>query len=343
LIRTSAFNCRMVLALATITVIGTRTAAADDREPLLSKTRQLTTPAMGFTKAGEAYFSPDASLVIFQAVPIGEEHYQIYIMPTKGGTPRRISTGKGACTCGYFHPTNQSVIFAASHTDPRIENPDIKVPIPGYKREGRTYQWDFNPFMEIYRAAPDGTGLVNLTNSPGYDAEGAYSRDGKLIIFASDRDGHMNLYRMNANGSDVFQITKTQNCYNGGPFLSPDGKRVVFRADRKKKDYLQLYMIRPDGTDEIALTDDDQVNWAPYWHPNSRSIAFTTSRQGHRNYEIYLMNVENRKSLRVTNSPRFDGLPVFSNDGKQMMWTSQRSQDGSSQVFVADFELPDGY
>ena len=40
--------------------------------------------------------------------------------------------------------------------------------------------------------------------------------------------------------------------YNGGPFFSPDGKRIVFRSDRKKKDYLQIYVINADGTGERA-------------------------------------------------------------------------------------------
>ena len=39
----------------------------------------------------------------------------------------------------------------------------------------------------------------------------------------------------------------------------------------------------------------------------------------------------------------FDGLPVFSPNGKWMMWTSQRGPTGTSQVFLADFKLPEGF
>ncbi len=310
---------------------------------ILSNVRQLTDTSMGFEKAGEAYFSPDGKTVIFQAVPDGAQHYQIYTIPTAGGKPKLVSTGRGACTCAYFHPTEKKIIFASSHEDPRIDDPDAEFPVPGYKREGSQYKWDFNPFMDIYTANPDGSSLMKLTDAIGYDAEGAYSKDGKMIAFASNRDGHMNLYTMKADGSDVRQVTRVKDCYNGGPFLSPDGKRIIFRADRDRKDYLQIYVINADGTGEAQLTSNDAVNWAPYWHPNGKTIVFTTSLHGHRNYEVYLMNVETRAFHRVTHSRRFDGLPVFSNDGKMMMWTSQRSTSGESQVFVAEFKLPSGF
>ncbi|NOT00850.1 MAG: hypothetical protein HOP29_09500 [Phycisphaerales bacterium] len=316
---------------------------AGDESSILRNVRQLTNPEMGLEKAGEAYFSPDGKSVIFQAVPTGQEQYQIYTVPFEGGTPRLVSTGKGACTCAYFRPDGRKIVFASSHEDPRLTDPSIEIPTPGYKREGSRYSWDFNPFMDIYETDLDGGGLVNLTKSDGYDAEGAYSIDGKRIAFASNRDGHMNLYVMNADGSDVRPVTHTKDCYNGGPFLSPDGKRIVFRADRQKRDYLQIYVVDVDGSNEVQLTDNEHVNWAPFWHPNGKAILFTTSMQGHQNYEVYLMSVDTRALHRVTDSPRFDGLAVFSPDGRRMMWTSQRGPDQSSQVFVADFVLPVGF
>jgi len=323
--------------------IGDERGAKSDR-PVLSNIHQLTTPEMGFEKAGEAYFSPDGASLIFQAVPKGKKFYQIYAMPITGGKPKMVSTGQGACTCGYFNPNGTQIIFASSHKDPRLKDPKANIPDPpGYSRSGSKYRWDFNPYMDIYKANLDGSSLTPLTSTYGYDAEGAYSKDGSQIAFSSNRDGSMNIYIMNADGSHVRRLTDTKDCYNGGPFLSPDGKRIIFRADRQKRDYLQIYVMDADGSNEIQLTDDDNVNWAPFWHPDGKTIVFTTSKHGHRNYEVYLMRLKDRRLHRVTNSPRFDGLPVFSPDGKRMMWTSQRGADGSSQVFVADFTMPESF
>lgn len=298
---------------------------------------QLTFPSMGFEKAGEAYFSPDSQTIIFQAVPKGQEHYQIYTLSLKDQQPMMVSTSKGACTCAYFKPDGQKIIFASSHEDPHLE---AQEPSPSQKTQTGNYKWDLTPYMNIYEANPDGTCLTPLTRGSAYHAECAYSPDGSRIVYASNQDGSMNIYTMKADGSDHQQVTQTTSCYNGGPFFSPDGNHIIFRADRDKPDYLQIYVIQTDGTNERQLTFNSAVNWAPYWHPNGKVIAFTTSLHGHRHYEIYLLNIENGVHYRLTHSSSFDGLPVFNREGNKMLWTSKRGADQTSQVFIADFALP---
>lgn len=309
--------------------------------PMLQNIRQVTYPSMGFEKAGEGYFSPDGKQIIFQAVPTGEKNYQIYTMDLCESIPKMVSTGKGACTCANFHPNNQKIIFASSHEDPGLNNPDFYLSVPGYKREGGNYAWDFTPYMNIYEANVDGSNLKALTSGYSYHAECAYSFDGSKIVFASNVDGSMNLYTMNSDGSDVFQVTHTTNCYNGGPFFSPDGSQIIYRADQEKPDYLQIFICNADGSGEKQMTLNNAVNWAPYWHPSGSFFCFTTSLHGHRHYEIYLMDISG-SSKRLTHNDTFDGLGVFSPDGKKIMWTSKRGIDGTSQLFIADFlhEVP---
>jgi Tol biopolymer transport system component len=194
--------------------------------------------------------------------------------------------------------------------------------------------------MNIYDANPDGSDLTPLTSGPAYHAECAYSPDGSQIVYASNEDGSMNLYVMQADGSDIRQITHSTTCYNGGPFFSPDGEWIIFRADRERAHYLQLFLIRQDGSQERQLTLNQAINWAPYWHPHGKVIAYTTSLHGHRNYEIYLMNIETGIEHRLTYHPAFDGLPAFSLDGQKILWTSKRG-DSTSQVYIADFKMPD--
>ncbi len=304
----------------------------------LKNIKQLTSPEMGFEKAGEAYFSPDGKMIAFQAVPHGQEHYQIFTMDLVERIPRMVSTGKGACTCAYFRPDGKKLIFASSHTDPGLSADGGEV--PGYQRQGGRYSWQFTPYMNIFEANVDGSALTPLTTGSAYSAECAYSADGSQIVFASNRDGNMNLYTMHADGTNVQQVTHTVQGYNGGPFFSPNGNQIVFRADYDQPDYLQIYVINTDGTALQQLTQNGAVNWAPYWHPNGQVIAYTTSIHGHSHYEIYLLNIETKQSYRLTHNASFDGLPVFSNDGKKLMWTSKRGADKTSQIFIADFIMP---
>jgi TolB protein len=311
----------------------------------LTKIRQVT---FGLARAGEGYFSPDGRSIIFQAVPHvppatfhhprpDEDGYQIYMAELGDDAPiRMVSTGKGRCTCPYFHPDGRSILFASTHLSPSIEAEPPRG--PAYSRTAR-YRWEFPDSMDIFTAGLDGKGLKRLTDTPGYDAEASYSADGKRIVFTSFRDGDGEIYIMDADGANARRITHAKG-YDGGPFFSPDGKKIVYRSDRKGNDLLQVYMNNTEGTAERALTNNEFVNWGPYWHPNGRDIIYATSKHGHSNYELYMMNVETGGEERITFHEGFDGLPVFSPDGKRLMWTSSgRPADKKSQLFIADFAL----
>jgi Tol biopolymer transport system component len=240
----------------------------------------------------------------------------------------------GACTCAFFCPDGQKIIFASSHSDPLLGLRPEKITPPG------TYVWDLTPYMNIYEANPDGSDLKPLTTGPAYHAECAYSHDGLSIVYASNESGSMNLYVMDADGTNPRQITHTTHCYNGGPFFSPDSSKILYRADREVPHYLQIFSIDTDGSNDTQLTDNNAVNWAPYWHPSGRMIAYTTSLHGHRHYEIYLLDLPSQRHYRITHNESFDGLPVFSPSGDRLMWTSKRGADQTCQLFIADFILP---
>ncbi len=318
----------------------------------LTNVRQVTA---GFERAGEGYFSPDARTIVYQAYPAGYPFYQIYTQPLAGGKPKLISTGRGRTTCSYFSPDGKRLLFASSHLDPRLEQTeaDAKRQSEEDKKSGkrRRYQWDFDPFMDIFEGDLDGKNLRRLTDTKGYDAEGAYSQDGKLIAFCSDRDGDADIYVMNVDGSETRQLTNSPG-YDGGPFISPNGQWIVFRSDRKKAEYLQIYVIGIDGQNETALTDTNGVNWGPYWHPTQPFLIWSgadhSDPNARPNYDLWLARYEVNggrfqlgESQRVTDFSGADILPVFSPDGKQLMWTSTRGADHTSQLFLADFRLPE--
>lgn len=330
-------------------------AAAEAEESIeptyLDNVRQVTS---GFTKAGEGYFSPDGQTIIYQAVPRGYPFYQIYKQSLSGGKPQQLSTGRGRTTCSYFSPDGKRVLFASSHLDPQLSQTEQQArqqqEDDAKSGRHRRYSWDFDPYMDIFEGDPDGRNLRNLTNVKGYDAEGAYSADGKLIAFCSDRDGDPDLYVMNADGSGLRQLTDVPG-YDGGPFISPDGRWILFRSDRKRPEMLQIHVIGIDGTNDVALTDNIGVNWAPYWHPTEPYIIWTGADHSdptkRPNYDLWLMKYGEQDGRivpgpiqRITDHPSADVLPVFSPDGKQMMWTSNRTDDHSSQLWIADFKLP---
>ncbi|MEK6676328.1 MAG: biopolymer transporter Tol [Planctomycetota bacterium] len=309
----------------------------------LANIRQLTFDSMGLKNAGEAYFSPDGKTIIFQATPVDREEYQIYTMDLATSALKRVSTGKGACTCAYFRPDGKKIIFASSHLDPNLDQPK-----EAKKKSG--YQWDFNEHMDIFEADLDGSHLRRLTDALGYDAEGSYSPDGKQIVFTSQRDGDLEIYVMNADGTNQRRLTQGKG-YDGGPFFGPDSRTILYRGDRRNdgKQNLQLRKINLDGTTDTAITDNPIFNWCPFWFPTGKSFVFTQAdHEAHSkgqkpNYDLFLMTVDGTQQTRITFDPAFDGLPVFSPDGRQLMWTSKRGGLDEAQVFLADFTLPPAF
>lgn len=344
---------RVLLCAGLMSLVqGTDVPAADPPAPpklselevgSLQGIRQVT---YGLPRAGEGYFSPDGKTIVYQAYPVGYPFYQIYVQPLENGEPRLVSTGRGRTTCSYFSPDGKTILFASSHADPQIEETEFKAREEAAKGGRRRYQWDFDPYMDLYTIGIDGRGLKRLTDAPGYDAEGSYSADGKQIVFTSSRDGDPDIYIMDADGSNVRQLVNAPG-YDGGPFFSPDAKWVIFRSDRQKEHMLQIFAISVDGKTEVQLTNNlEHVNWCPYFHPNGKYFIWSGAdyTTGRGTFHLFTMELTypagkltGGKVTQITDSDRTDVLPVFSPDGRQLMWTSTRTADNSSQLFIADW------
>jgi TolB protein len=291
----------MFLVLAALAAAAAEPADWEKAEAAhLQNIRQVT---RDFVRAGEGYFSPDGKQIIFQAEEkdTGNPFYQIFVMDLETGKYRRVSPGVGKTTCSYFRPDGKKIIFASTHLDPDAKKKQEEEYRDREENKGkrRPYKWDFDPHFDIFEADPDGGNLRRLTDAEGYDAEGSYSADGKQIVFCSARDGNLELYVMDADGKNVRQLTSAPKCYNGGPFFSPDGKRVIFRSDRKKPDHLQLYVINADGSGERALTDDlNWVQWGPYWYKDGKHTIYAAADHSdptaRPNYDLYWMDIDER-------------------------------------------------
>ena len=335
----------LFIALAPSVGFSAEPTAEEGEAKHLANIRQVT---FGLPRAGEGYFSPDGTYIVYQAFPVGYPFYQIYVQALDERVPRRVSPGRGRTTCAYFTRDGESILFASAHTHPEIEAEEKRARDLAAEGGRRRYEWDFDPHMDIYVANFDGTGLTQLTDTPGYDAEGSYSFDGEQIVFTSSRDGDPDLYIMDADGGNVRQLTDIDG-YDGGPFFSPDDQWVIFRSDREEEHMLQLYAISVDGKTEVQLTNDlNTVNWAPYFHPSGELIIWARAdySRGPRfaNFDLYAMEIESDgESLsggevtRITYHEKADVLPVFSPDGTKLMWTSSRTEDESSQLWIADW------
>jgi Tol biopolymer transport system component len=351
----------LIVGLAAV-ARGQESQPAADEARWFRNVRQVTSAELGLARSGEAYFSPDGKRICFQAYPTGKEDYQIYVMNLDGTGLKMVSTGEGATTCSYFHPSGEKLLFASNHADqrPPVAPAEFETHRPrageqpkeaehggepakgstqptSQPSHGRSYAWKYYPGMQIYEYTFATGALKRLTHSDAYDAEGSYSPDGKQIVFCSLRDGNPAIYICDADGQNPRRVTH-DNGRDGGPFYSPDGKRILYRGDRTGEGNLQVFVNNLEGTAEKTLTPPDAFHWCPYWHPSGKWIIFTHANfKQDANFDLYLMRDDGSDLHRVTSNPGFDGLPVFSPDGRYLMWTSTRNGISAPQIFIAEF------
>ncbi len=347
---------RWLACLGWVAVLGCATAreVGDGGVPmlLLSGVRQLTFEGH---RAGEGYFSPDGTKIVFQSErEPGNPFYQIYLLDLESGETRRVSPGVGKTTCAWMHPSGRTVLFASTHLDPKArEKQELEVAARS-SAGSRRYAWDFDDEYDLFSINLESGGPRRLTRARGYDAEASYSPDGTRIVFTSNRhafeDGlspedralfardpstMAEIYRMDADGSNVRRLTRTPG-YDGGAFFSPDGSRIVWRRFSEDGERAEIYSMDLEGEVVRRLTSLGAMSWAPFFHPSGEYVIFTTNLHGSENFELYLVDAEGRREpVRVTESEGFDGLPAFSPDGIQLAWTRGRTSSGKPQIFTA--------
>jgi Tol biopolymer transport system component len=327
--------------------------AAPQERDFLSRIRRLTVEGR---RAGEGYWSPDGGRLVFQSErEPGNPFYQIYTLDLATGDTARVSPGLGKTTCAFFNAAGD-VLFSSTHHDPRsaqFQKEELEFRATGKERR---YSWDYDPEMDLYvRAARTGQ-LTRLTAARGYDAEGSFSPDGQWIVFSSTREAYDRtlspaerqqldtdpsyfgeIFIMRADGTGVRRLTNVAG-YDGGPFFSPDGTRIVFRRFDERGLIADIWTMNLDGTGARQVTDFGSMSWAPYIHPSGAYIIFASNKLGFENFELFLVDTAGRKQpVRITYSDGFDGLPVPSPDGTRLAWTTSRGGGREGQIFLAQW------
>ncbi len=152
---------------------------------------------------------------------------------------------------------------------------------------------------EIYVMNIDGSNQTRLTFQKGYDGGAFFSQDGSKIVFRASRpvteeeladyealanDGlfrptTLEIYTMNADGSDIKQITNFGKA-SFAPFFFPDGERIIFSSNvnsESGRDF-DLYMINIDGTGLEQITFNETFDGFPMFTSDGKQLVFCSNR-----------------------------------------------------------------
>jgi Tol biopolymer transport system component len=221
--------------------------------------------------------SPDRSTIVFVSFRLG--NYDVHLMNGDGSNVRLLSGVTNLEFNPVFSPNGQrilyEILFPGGDFDIYVINTDGTGRVslinstdseqnPTWSGDGLELAFDRTVLgnQDIYRRPISGGVPTRLTTDVGNDFEPAWSSDGTRIAFASNRSGTNQIYVMNADGSNVVQLTTIGS--NTEPAWSPDGSKIIFTSVQGNQS--DIWVMSSTGLNTANLTNTPTVNEAaPRW------------------------------------------------------------------------------
>ena len=176
---------------------------------------------------------------------------------------------------------------------------------------------------------------VQVTTHPGEDFAPTLSRDGKRMIFVSDRSGNLDLW-LKYRGRGVQPLDEQltyHSAEDNSPKLSPSGKQVAFISHRSDpKGDIYLLDLEKGKPNEIRLTEADLPEEDPEWSPDEKALYFTSIDPASRKRGIFKIELQTKsKSLVIKNAAN----PAISADGRYLAFVASDEKRG---IWVQDLK-----
>lgn len=198
----------------------------------------------------------------------------------------------------------------------------------GFPGENGLIAWErvfFFTDSEIWVMNPDGSGKHVLTQNDQNDRFPAWSADGSTVAFESSSDVDLDIWAMDADGSNARNLSNDPSGPDLSPAWSPDGTQLAFWKQNFDGTG-SIWVMDADGSNQVELTPETSVYSHPAWSPDGGLIAFVSNRSG--GNELYVMRPDGSGKRRLTftvNSQ--EDHPNWSPDGTMLAF--EACQDDS--------------
>ena len=196
---------------------------------------------------------------------------------------------------------------------------------PSLSPDGESVVYEANDGgdLDLFLLRVGGQRPIPLTEDSGADDHHpAFSPDGRLLAFRSERDGG-GLFVMGATGESVRRLAK----FGDNPAWSPDGSEIVFATEGESDPHAreklsELWIVPVSGGEPRKIFDGDAVQ--PSWSPHGHRIAFWHVDLGIGNRDVWTVAAAGGDPRPVTDGPSIDWNPVWGHDGAQLYFLSDR-------------------
>ena len=200
---------------------------------------------------------------------------------------------------------------------------------------------------EIYVMNDDGSNVTLLTDTLSPFAP-RWSPDGKQIVFNRRVIRHdtqrFHLFMMNADGTNVRQLTPPHTGWDMHPSFSPDGKSILFTRYKDKKHSLCVLSLESGAVKQIS----DLGASKPEWSPDGKQIVFSSIPVvGGDGGNIWIMTANGFNARELLPPPPKEKLiisrwnPRWSPNGRQILYTEDH--DTLAQIGNVIHYIPQAY
>ena len=195
----------------------------------------------------------------------------------------------------------------------------------GYALDPDTQEW-----QGYFPGRPELSKKETVQAKEGLILHGMATAVARRIAFMSNRDGPLEIYVMNANGSGQTNLTNN-GVQDLAPAWSPDGSKIAFGSGVLT---WEVFVMNADGTGRTNLSNNAAaIDSGPVWSPDGSKIAFNSDRDG--NFSIYVMNADGTGQTRFTNNGAENYVGSWSPDGSKIAFASTAgSIDGNFSIYV---------
>jgi TolB protein len=230
---------------------------------------------------------------------------EVYITDYDGENQRRITVNRSLNITPVWSADGRAIAYTSYR---RNNRPDIFV---SFIYEGRPPETPANGTDSVHNFLP------------------AWSPDGSRIAFMSNRDGNLEIYVVNRDGSNARRLTNHPS-NDTTPTWSPAGNQIAFTSDRSGTP--QIYVVEADGLGSprrITTSESwaDRATWAP---APFNEIAYA-GRTGP-GYDIRIYEMASGQTRQITNGEGSNESPAYAPNGRHLAFTSTRS--GKKQIFT---------
>jgi serine/threonine protein kinase len=307
--------------------------------------RCLTAPPLGSPGDWTSVLSPDQKTVAFVREPTTLVS-DIYTVSLSGADLRRLTNENKLVSDLMWAADGQHLIFRSNRSGldriwrvpaagGSIEPETMYQHLGALSRDGRRLAYVAGSGSlsiwraDLSRAGGRVLGLKQILPEPGGEAPQP-SPDGRQIVIESARSSRGEIWKSNADGSDLSQLTALGG-HAGTPRWSPDGKWIAF--DYRPETHSQIYLIDAEGRNLHMVASGNYDNVVPGWSRDGKSIYFASNRTG--GFEVWRRELATGRETQVTHH---GGFAAFESYDAKTLYYSKLEGGGIWSVPVAGSE-----